>query len=135
MRFENSHRLLRVGGKGPVAMIEGAAENDSVAAGEHIAAAEITVINLGLRQQHFKLSAHRFKLLITKECSGTQAGAVEYDWLRQAPELFTTAKFLDHQSAAGDIEVAQQSVKIHRRLDEHRVVLPHKVEAEVMIRI
>ncbi len=47
--------LFRVGFEGPVVVVPGAAEDDAVAARKHVPAAQITVVNLRLRQQHFQL--------------------------------------------------------------------------------
>src|SRR6267143_4337161 len=135
MRRKNSGGLFRLWCEGPVAVVPGAAQNYPVAAREHVAVGEITVINLRLRQKYFQLAAHRFQLLITEERAGAQAGAVKDDWLGQTLDFFTTVKFLYHQFASGDVEVAQQRVEIYGRLDQHRVVLFHIRKAKVIIGI
>src|SRR5258708_36922926 len=103
MVFKNSRSLFRLWCKRPVAVVPGATENNSIAARKHVTAAEITVVNLRLRQKHFQLSAHRFELLITKQRAGARAGAVEDDGLRQPADFFPRPKFLYHQFAAGDV--------------------------------
>src|SRR5258707_15198248 len=89
MVFKNSRSLFRLWYKRPVAAVPGAAQNNSIAARKHVAAAEITVVNLRLRQKHFQMSAHRLELLITKPRPGAQAGAAEDDRLRQPSYSFT----------------------------------------------
>ncbi len=48
--------LFRVRRRRPVVAVERAADEDPVRAGEHVAGADVAVIDLGLRQQHFQLS-------------------------------------------------------------------------------
>src|SRR6266536_3745561 len=80
MRFKDFGCLLGLGGEGPVFVVPGAAEDDAVAARKHVrASAQVTVVNLRLRQQHFQLTAHRNEFLVTKERSCTQSGTVKYD--------------------------------------------------------
>src|SRR5450755_2153887 len=112
MAFEDCGRLLAVGCERPIAVVKRAAQDNSIAARKHIAAAEITIVNLRLRQEHFQLAAHRLEFLIVKERARAQARAVEYHWLGQTLDLFAAAEFLYYQLATGDVKVAQQRVEI-----------------------
>src|SRR5205085_12617942 len=116
-------------------MIESAAENYSVAAREHITPAQITVVNLRLRHQHFELAAHRTQLLIIKQCARAEARTVKDDRLRQTHEFFTAVKFLHDHASAGNIKVAQQGAQINRRLDQHRAELLYKRKTEITVRV
>src|ERR1051326_2933794 len=116
-------------------MIPGAAENDPVAAREHVAAAQVTVIDLRLRQEYLELTTHRDQLLVIKERTRTEPGAIEDDRFTQSRELFTTAKLLHDYATAGDVKIAQERAEIDRRLDQHRGVLPYKRKPEIIFRI
>src|SRR4051812_32108767 len=116
-------------------MIESAAQDYSVTAREHIASAEITVVDLRLRNQHLELPAHGTEFLIIEQRARAQAGTVEDDLLRQSHDFFTTAKFLNYHAPAGNIEIAQQSAQINRRFDQHRAELLYIRKAEIMFRI
>src|SRR5207244_13141515 len=96
---------------------------------------QIAVINLGLRQQNFQLAAHWSKFLIIEQCARAQAGAVEDHLFRQALKLATIAKLFDDDSAAGDVEIAQERVEISLRLDQHRAVLTYELVTKIVIGI
>jgi transposase-like protein/IS1 family transposase len=51
-------------------------KNEASRTREHMAGADVTVVDLGLRQQHFQLSADRYQLLVAEQCACTQATAV-----------------------------------------------------------
>src|SRR5436190_6850139 len=108
MRFQDPVALVRTYFEGPVIVIKCAAQNDSVAAGEHVAPGQITVVNFGLWNQHLELATHRTESLIVEQRAGAETRAVEDDRLRQAHDLFTSSKLFDHDTSPGDVEIAQQ---------------------------
>src|SRR6185369_16447985 len=119
----------------PVAVVPRAAENDAVAPRKHVAAAEVAIVDLGLRQQDFELTTHRLEFRIIKQLARTESGAVENNRLAQPRDLTPAAKLFHHHTPARDVEIAQQRAEIDRRFDEHRRVLPHEREAEVVFGI
>src|SRR3989442_1494972 len=116
-------------------MVERAAQNDSVASGKHIAAAQITIINLRLRQEHYQLAAHRTQFLIVEQRTGAEAGAVEDYRLRQSHNLMAIVKLFHYNFSAGNVEVAQECIQVCLWLDQHGAELPHKRKSKVMIGI
>ena len=74
---EDIVRVVFVHFEGPVVAVEGAAEEDAVGAREHMAGADVAVVDLGLRQQHFELSPSGDQLFVAEELPGTEAAAVE----------------------------------------------------------
>ena len=135
MHIEDARGLFRSRRERPIVVIESAAENYSVAAREHITAAQVTVINLSLRHQHLELATHRAQLLIIKQGARAQARAVEDDGLRQAHDFFMAAKFFDDHAPAGDIKVTQQRAERNLSFVQHRAELLYKRKAEIMFRV
>src|SRR2546423_4754133 len=135
MSFENSSSLCRLRRKRPIAVIKSASQNNSIAARKHIAAGQITIVNLRLRQEDFQLAAYWFQLFIAKDRFRAEARAVENDSLRQSLDLFAAVKFFDHQLTARDVKISQEGIEIHWRLDQHGVVLSYVIEAKIMVRI
>jgi hypothetical protein len=70
-----------------------------------------------LWQQHFDLAAHRCQILVVEKRARSESGAVEDYGFAQARKLRTAFEFLDYNSAARDVEIAQQRVQVDRRLD------------------
>ena len=84
-------------------MIPGAAEDDAVRAWKHVTAAQITVINLRLWQQHFKLTTHRHERFILEKLTRTNPVQLKITGSRneRAPH---DSKFLHYNSAAGNVK-------------------------------
>src|ERR671912_1169969 len=135
MFFEDSSGLFGFRRERPIIVIPRAAQDYSIPSREHVATAQVTVINLRLRQQHFQLAAHGAQFLIAKKRTGAQARAVEDDRLGKAHDLFTAAELLDHEPPAGDVEVTKKRVEVDRRLDQHRAVLAGVRKTEIKPRV
>src|SRR5215213_10221814 len=85
----------------PVLGLERAAEDDPVRAREHVErVGEVAVVNLGLRQQHLYLAAHRGHPLVAEECARAEARAVEDDALGQCRHLLTRLQLPHDELAA-----------------------------------
>src|SRR5688572_9644828 len=80
--------------KRPVIAVEGASEEDSVGTREHMAGADVGVIDLGLREEYFQLSADRYQFLIAEQSAGTQAAAIKDHGLTQSHDLFFALEIL-----------------------------------------
>jgi hypothetical protein len=85
--FEDPRRLRLVGLGRPHSVLVAAAENDSVAAREHVEvlrAVEIDIIELGLRQEQRQLAFDRRQFLVAEQRLGAETRAID-DQRRREP--------------------------------------------------
>src|SRR5437016_6303148 len=109
--------------KRPHSALVRAAEDDAVAAGEHVevARAHGCVIDLRLGQKDGELTLDRLQFCVADKIVGAEARAVDDDRLVELRQRGAVRELPDHDVASGQAEVLEHRAKIRRRLDQHRV--------------
>src|SRR5215467_8201138 len=117
--------------EGPFSLLKCSSQQDAVCTRKHIEVIlhHSQVVHFSLRKKHGQLSLYGGQFLIVEERSRTQPGAIEDDWLGELLELRHTIKMSDHDRASGYAVIGQHRIQVDRRLNQHRVVLQHKVVA------